>query len=328
MKRIVFFSFLFLASTFHSKCFAQASATVVDSNTVRESATAESDAEELSLDVHAGEGKTFVDKSATITSFGKLPWEVTESNDKLASFRAKTPTDAPGKTYTSRFKGTFAGSKGTKGEPIEWKVRTDITVQNVVKFIVNVDNPPKGQDGRYTLQDRNSVRKRGLDIGHATWKIELPSELSSKYPEELKKAANIVRGLGPADSTAFTNALYNAARQTAAGGSISFSVSGNISSGRPGKEVGSFQIKSEETVKAALQHTLDVSNTPPNYAIPDHNCVDACIAAISAAGKNVGDCKQVYKIRYYPPNKKDKFKDFNLQLSDPTLLIEQAKNLK
>ncbi|MDR0608617.1 MAG: hypothetical protein LBG58_00730 [Planctomycetaceae bacterium] len=318
----------FILCTFWSftPIFAQVTATVTDAKEVTAKGEAESDAEELSVSVQPGNDKKFVENSARIYEQGKLPWKIIENSETLASFKAETPNDAPGKTYTSRFRGTFKGEGGT-GKPIEWKVKSEIYVKNIEKFIINVDRGPPRGTKRFEVRESGSSRRRPLDIGHATWKIEIPSEFMKDYPDELKDAANTVKGLG-ADSQILGDAILNACRSTPDGGNITFSVPGILSGERPGSKVGEFQIKSKETVKSALSFTHNVIKFPPNYA-NDYNCADACISAINSAGKTVGDCTETFKLVYYPNERSSRGKKtFNIILSDPRKLAEKVKDFK
>ncbi|MDR2755029.1 MAG: hypothetical protein LBC20_04925 [Planctomycetaceae bacterium] len=323
---IIVLFFLQYISCCTNNVFAQATATVIDSKEVLAKGTAESDAENLTVSVQPGDNKKFVENSAHIYEQGKLPWKNVENSETLASFKAETPQDAPGKTYTSRFKGTFKGEGGT-GKPIEWKVKSEIYVKNIEKFIINVDKGPGREGKKFVVRGSGSSRRRPLDIGHATWKIEIPSEFINDYPKELQDAANTVKGLG-ANSQILGEAILNACKTTPDGGNIVFSVPGIISGERQGSKAGEFQIKSKEAVESALSFTHNVIRFPPNYA-NDYNCVDACISAIDSAGKTVGDCTETFELRYFPNEKGSKGqKTFNILLSDPRQLAEKVKDFK
>ncbi|MDR2408580.1 MAG: hypothetical protein LBE13_10795 [Bacteroidales bacterium] len=323
---IIVLFFLQHISSCANMVFAQATATVTDSKEALAKGTAESDAEELAVSVQPGGNKKFVENSAYIYEHGKLPWKITENSETLASFKAETPKDAPGKTYTSRFKGEFKGEGGT-GKPIEWRVKSEIYVKNVEKFIINVDRGPGREGKKFVVRGSGSSRRRPLDIGHATWKIEIPSEFIKDYPKELQDAANTVKGLG-ANSQILGDAILNACKTTPDGGNIVFSVPGLLSGGRQGSKAGEFQIKSKETVEFALSFTHNVIKFLPNYA-NDYNCVDACISAINSAGKTVGNCTETFEVRYFPNEKGSKGqKTFNILLSDPRKLAEKVKDFK
>jgi hypothetical protein len=67
---------------------------------------------------------------------------------------------------------------------------------------------------------------------------------------------------------------------------------------------------------------------PPNYAIPNYNCVDACITAINSAGKTVGDCKSEFPLTYYPNTNSTGRKKWIIKLSDPRKLEKAVKDFK
>lgn len=129
MKKFVYIAiFLYLCTD--TIVFGQVSATVTNESLVTKSADAKADAENAWVSVVPGANKSFVDKSGRVVSGGGLNWSISpgENTPGGATFRAPMPYNSQNKTYTSQFRGTFAGS-GT-GNPVNWNVKSIISVKD------------------------------------------------------------------------------------------------------------------------------------------------------------------------------------------------------
>jgi hypothetical protein len=134
------YSILFILFCFfvNHDIFGQVSVSVNDENLVTKSADAKADAENAWVSVTPGPNKSFVDKSGRVVSGGGLNWTINgnENTPSGATFRAPMPNNSQNKTYTSRFRGTFAGSGG--GNPVNWNVQSIISVKDAVLEVSEV----------------------------------------------------------------------------------------------------------------------------------------------------------------------------------------------